>query len=65
MGIWGPASIHTLNHYVYTLTVIDKVTYWLEEPLLKSKNEAFSQYIILQTTLQTQYGITVKTLHSD
>ena len=47
------------------LTVVDEATYWLEEPLLKGKDEAFTQYIIMQTSLQTQYSIIVKILHSD
>ena len=65
MDVWGPASVRTLNHFSYALTVIDEATSWLEEPLMKSKDEAFSQYVILQTSLQTQHGVTVKTLHSD
>ncbi|KAF8830169.1 hypothetical protein HHX47_DHR2000553 [Lentinula edodes] len=65
MDVWGPASVQTLNHYVYALTVIDEATSWLEEPLMKGKDEAFAQYVILQTGLQTQYGVTVKKLHSD
>ena len=32
---------------------------------MKSKDESFAQYVILQTGLQTQYGTTVKILHSD
>ena len=32
---------------------------------MKTKDESFSQYVIIQTALQTQYGITVKILHSD
>lgn len=62
MDVWGPASV---DHCTYALTIIDEATDWLEEPLLKSKDEAFSQYVILQTGLQAQSGITIKTLHSD
>ena len=65
MDVWGPASVRTVDHCVYTLTVIDEATDWLEEPLMKSKDESFAQYVILQTGLQTQYGTTVKILHSD
>ena len=65
MDIWGPAAVRTVNHCTYTLTILEDATYWLEEPLMKSKDEAFAQYVILQTSLQTQYGTTVKILHSD
>ena len=65
MDIWGPASVRTLNHHEYSQTIIDGASHWLFSPLLKAKSEAFSQYIILQTRLKTQYDITVKTLHSD
>ena len=65
MDVWGPASVRTVDHCVYTLTVIDEATDWLEEPLMKSKDESFAQYVILQTGLQTQYGTMVKILHSD
>ena len=65
MDVWGPASVQTINRCTYALTIVDEATLWLEEPLLKSKDEAFTQYIIIQTNLQTQYGITVKILHSD
>ena len=65
MDIWGPASVRTLNHHEYSQTIIDGGTHWLFSPLLKAKSEAFSQYIILQTGLKTQYDVTVKVLHSD
>ena len=32
---------------------------------MKSTDEPFTQYVILTTSLQTQYGTTVKILHSD
>ena len=65
MDVWGPASVRTVDHCVYTLTVIDEATDWLEEPLMKLKDESFAQYVILQTGLQTQHGTAVKILHSD
>src|SRR6201999_2352610 len=65
MDVWGPASVRTTDHCLYALTILDEATYWLEEPLMKSKDESFAQYVILQTSLQTQHGITVKILHSD
>ena len=65
MDVWGPASVATINHCAYALTIIDDATSWLEEPLMKTKDKSFSQYVIIQTTLQTQYGITVKILHSN
>ena len=65
MDVWGPASVRTVDHCVYTWMVIDEATDWLEEPLMKLKDESFAQYVILQTGLQTQYGTTVKILHSD
>ena len=39
--------------------------HWLFSSLLKAKSEAFSQYVILQTGLKTQYDVTVKILHLD
>ena len=65
MDVWGLASVRTVDHCVYTLMVIDEATDWLEEPLMKSKDESFAQYVILQTGLQTQYSTMVKILHSD
>ena len=65
MDVWGPASVRTVDHCIYTLMVIDEATDWLEEPLMKSKDESFAQYVILQTGLQTQYSTMVKILHSD
>ena len=65
MDVWGPASVRTVDHCIYTVMVIDEATYWLEEPLMKSKDESFTEYIILQTGLQTQYSTMVKILHSD
>ncbi|KAJ3803896.1 hypothetical protein F5876DRAFT_84183 [Lentinula aff. lateritia] len=64
MDVWRPASVQMLNHYAYMLTVIDKATSWFKELLMKGKDESFAQYIVLQTGLQTQYGIMVKKLHS-
>ena len=65
MDVWGPASVQTLHHNRYALTLLDDATYWLEEPLMKTKDESFTQYVIIQTGLQTQDGITIKILHSD
>lgn len=65
MDLWGPASTRTINHAEYAQTILDNATDWLVEPLLKTKDEAFTQYIILQTGLTAQFGITVKILHSD
>ena len=65
MDIWGPASVRTLNHHEYSQTIINGGTHWLFSPLLKAKSEAFSQYVILQTRLKTQYDVTFKVFHSD
>ncbi|KAJ3804036.1 hypothetical protein F5876DRAFT_53855, partial [Lentinula aff. lateritia] len=51
MDVWGPASVQMLNHYIYALTVINEATSWLEELLMKGKDESFTQYVILQTGL--------------
>ncbi|KAF5347853.1 hypothetical protein D9758_013838 [Tetrapyrgos nigripes] len=65
MDVWGPASVRTINHQEYSLTLIDDATYWLETPLLRSKDESFTKYVIFQTTLKTQFNIIIKILQSD
>ena len=54
-----------VNHCIYTLTLVDIATDWLKEPQMKLKDESFTQYMVLQTGLQTQHGTTVKVLHSN
>ena len=65
MDVWGPASQKGMHGVLYTLTLLDHATYWLEEPLCKSKDEAFAKYVTHQTRLKTQENITIKVLHSD
>lgn len=65
MDLWGPAKVQTINHQRYTSTMIDDTTSWLEEPLMRSKDEAFGTYVVYEARLQTQYGIKVKEVRSD
>jgi len=65
MDLWGPAKTHTVNHHYYTLSLLDDATYWLEEILLKSKDQAYRAYRQHQAALKTIEGIVIKTLHSD
>ena len=65
LDIWGPLQTQTINHYNYMLMMVDDYSLWLEELLLKTKDESFSKYIAYEAHLQTQHGIKVKVLHSD
>ncbi|KAJ3475523.1 hypothetical protein NLI96_g11784 [Meripilus lineatus] len=65
MDVWGPARVRTIHHSLYTLTIIDDATCWLEAPLMKSKDEAFAKYVSYQTLTKTQHGVTFKVVHSD
>ena len=65
MDVWGPAKVHTIHQCTYTLTLVDDATHWLEEPLMKSKDESFPKYVAFQTLTKTQHGVTFKVLHSD
>jgi len=63
-GIWGPASVKTIHQNKYALILLDNATYWLEQPLLCTKDGAFPRYVIFQTNLETQHSIIIKILHS-
>ena len=65
LDVWGPSQTQTINHCNYTLTMVDDYSLWLEEPLLKTKDESFPKYVAYEARLQTQHGIKVKVLHSD
>ncbi|KAJ3522993.1 hypothetical protein NMY22_g11644 [Coprinellus aureogranulatus] len=65
MDIWGPAAVRTVGHAVYSLTLIDDATLWLESLLLKFKYEAFPRYVAHATMLREQYQTAIKVLHSD
>ncbi|KAJ3559217.1 hypothetical protein NM688_g477 [Phlebia brevispora] len=64
MDVWGPAPVHTLNQHHYTVTMVDEATGWLEEPLLHSKDEAFTAFIAFYAICRMQYGISIKMLSS-
>jgi len=65
MDLWGPVKTRTVNHNYYTLSLLDDATYWLEEILLKSKDQAYRAYQQHQAALKTMEGTIIKTLHSD
>lgn len=45
--------------------MLDDGSLWLEEPLLKTKDEAFPAFVTYETRALTQHGIRFKCLHSD
>jgi transposase InsO family protein len=51
--------------YKYWLTIIDDCMRWLILAPLRTKDEAYTQWVIFTTELFTQYGIKVKLLQSD
>jgi hypothetical protein len=60
MDLWGPAPVQTIHHALYTLTMLDDASSWLEKPLLKFKDKAFAKYVTYNITLETQHGIQIK-----
>lgn len=65
MDVWGPAPIRTVQHARYALVILDDATRWLEEPLLRTKDEAFAKYVGYEARLYTQHGVRIKAVHSD
>ncbi|GBE85560.1 hypothetical protein SCP_0800770 [Sparassis crispa] len=65
MDIWGPATVFTIDHCKYCLTIVDDATRWLAMPLMRVKSEAFGKYVVYEARLQTQHGMHVKILQSD
>lgn len=65
MDVWGPAPVRTINHALYTLTILDDGTLFLVEPLMRTKDEAMQKYVAYQSRLKTQHGVTIKAVHSD
>ena len=54
-----------LGNIRYFLTIVDDCTRWITCIGLKSKDEAFTGYVVFTTQLYTQEGIKVKELQSD
>lgn len=66
IDIFGPLPTASITgHYLYWLTIVDDATRWLTLAPLKTKDDAFTQWVIFSTELLTQYGIHVKALQSD
>ncbi|THH16856.1 hypothetical protein EUX98_g9235, partial [Antrodiella citrinella] len=65
MDVWGPAPVQTIHHSLYTCTMLDDATLWLEEPLLRTKGESFAKYVGYEARLFTQFGVRIKCAHSD
>lgn len=65
MDVWGPAPVQTIHHSLYTCTFLDDATLWLEEPLLRTKDELFPKYVGYEARLFTQHGVKIKVVHSD
>jgi hypothetical protein len=66
IDIFGPfrtASIH--KGYKYWLTIVDDCTRWLILCPMKTKDEAYTVWVIFTTELFTQYRIKVKRLQSN
>lgn len=65
IDIFGPLPTVSIDGYKYWLTIVDDSKRWLTLAPLKSKDEAYTQWVTFSTELFTQYGIKVKILQSD
>lgn len=65
MDNWGPAPVQTIHHCLYTCTILDDTTMWLEEPLMHLKSESFTKYVRYEARMFNQPGIKFKIVHSD
>lgn len=65
IDIWGPAPVAAIGNIKYFLTTVDDATRWITCLPLKSKDEAFPQYVRYTTRIFTQTGIKIKVLQSD
>ncbi|KAF5374382.1 hypothetical protein D9758_004567 [Tetrapyrgos nigripes] len=65
IDIFGPLRTASIEGYKYWLTIVDDCTRWLILSPLKTKDEAYTQWVTFTTELFTQYGIKVKILQSD
>lgn len=45
--------------------MLDDATRWLEEPLLRTKDEAFAKYVSYEARLFTHNNVAIKSVHSD
>jgi hypothetical protein len=66
IDIFGSMPTESITgEYLYWLTIIDDTTRWLALAPLKTKDNAYTQWVIFSTALLTQYGIQVKILQLD
>nr|AAZ28936.1 polyprotein [Phanerochaete chrysosporium RP-78] len=65
LDVWGPAPVRTINHCRYALVMVDDHSRWLEEPLLRSKDEAFARFRDFVALIRTQSGAQLKVVSSD
>ena len=47
------------------LTIVDDATHWCDMLCLKSKDDAYTEYIKWTTEIYTQHGIKIKNLQSN
>lgn len=66
IDIFGPLPTESIiGRYLYWLTIVDDATRWLILAPLRTKDDAYTPWVIFSTELLTQYGIRVKILQSD
>jgi hypothetical protein len=66
IDIFGPMPTESITgKYLYWLTIVDDATRWLALAPLRSKDEAYTQWVTFSAKLLTQYSIRVKILQSD
>ena len=65
INIFGPLRIQSIKGYKYWLTIVDDAPRWLILAPLKTKDEAYPQWVTFSTELFTQYGIRVKILQCE
>lgn len=65
IDIFGPLCTAAIGGYHFWFTIVDDCTRWVTIAPLRSKDEAYMQWVTFTTELFTQYGIRVKKLQSD
>ncbi|THG94736.1 hypothetical protein EW026_g6790 [Hermanssonia centrifuga] len=65
MDLWRPSPVRAPGGLQYTFTILDEATGWLHEPKMRTKDEAFGQFVAWQSQCFTQNGIRIKMVHSD
>ncbi len=65
MDLWGPSPVHASGGLQYTVTIFNEATGWLHELWLRTKDQAFGQFVAWHSQCFMQNGICIKMVYSD